>query len=298
MFRKLVPALLAPLLVVAACATEAERDSLRVDTGAGALAAVRGAPATAAEVGTGRFEMVMEIRSPQGPGDVLELRASGAFDNDRQQTAMEIDLGGMLEGLGEMLPEGFDEPTTVVVDGATAYVRSPMLEVLSGTSGWLSVPPEERGQEAGSLFGAGGSDPSQMLEVLRGVSDDVEVAGREEIRGVPATRYTATIDLAHALEEVPVDQRPRLQAQLDTMTEGLGNVPVEVWVDDDGLARRLRIGLDQPSGAAGESIAGSMTIDFFDYGQPVDIEVPSPDEVTPFTEVMGGLAGALAEAGA
>ena len=32
-----------------------------------------------------------------------------------------------------------------------------------------------------------------------------------------------------------------------------------------------------------------MTMELFDYGQPVDIEVPSADEVTPLTDGLGDL---------
>ena len=37
----------------------------------------------------------------------------------------------------------------------------------------------------------------------------------------------------------------------------------------------------------------TMTIELFDYGEPVDIEVPSPDEVTPFTDGLGGFGDGL-----
>ena len=61
---------------------------------------------------------------------------------------MELDLGAMLAGQlppGVSLPEGFDEPMTVVVDGATTYLRMPMLDAITGTSGWLSVSPDDLG---------------------------------------------------------------------------------------------------------------------------------------------------------
>jgi hypothetical protein len=34
-------------------------------------------------------------------------------------------------------------------------------------------------------------------------------------------------------------------------------------------------------------------MDFFDYGAEVEIAIPDASEVTPFTEVMGGLGGAV-----
>ena len=70
-------------------------------------------------------------------------------------------------------------------------------------------------------------------------------------------------------------------------------MPVDVWIDGDGLPRRMTVdmGATFGSASAGEDAGATMTIELFDYGQPVDIEIPSADEVTPFSEVMGGLGG-------
>jgi hypothetical protein len=83
-----------------------------------------------------------------------------------------------------------------------------------------------------------------------------------------------------------------VEAQLDQL--GDAEMPVDVWVDADGLPRRLQIDLGGMVAAMGlDGGSAVMTIEFFDYGVPVDIEVPSPDEVTPITEVLGGLGGAF-----
>lgn len=301
MFRKLAPALVAPLLLVIACASQGDEGAVELKTGAVAIEALRSAPDAAAEAGTAAFEMVV---SATGEDQAFEFVATGVFDSDAQQMAMEMDLGAMVGGLaestGETVPAAFDEPFRFVVDGTTVYLRFPMLDALTGSSDWLSATPEDVGQSADSFgIGNSGYDPSKLLEVLRGVADDVEAAGEDEIRGVPTTRYTATVSLAKALEQAPPDRREQLEAQLDQLGAGDADIPVEVWVDADGLPRRMTMGFDGLLATAGLGDGASVEIsmEFFDYGDPVEIEVPSPDEVTPFTEVLGGFADAFGAAG-
>jgi len=301
MLRKLAPALVAPLLLVIACASQGVEGAVEVKTGAVAMEALESAPDAAAEAGTAAFEMVI---STTDDDQAFEFVATGVFDSDEQQMAMEMDLGGMFAGLaestGETLPADFDEPFRFVVDGTTVYLRFPMLDALTDSSDWLSATAEDLGQSADSLgIGNSGYDPSKLLEVLRGVTDDVEAAGEDEVRGVPTTRYTATVSLVEALEQAPPDQREPLEAQLDQLGAGDADIPVEVWVDADGLPRRMIMGFDGLLATAGVGAGASVEIsmELFDYGDPVEIEVPSPDEVTPYTEVLGALGGAFGAAG-
>lgn len=294
MSRKLAAALLAPLLFTSlACAKESTQAT--VLTGDAAAAALRAAPDAAAEAGSGRFEMRMSFDTPDG---AFEVTASGAYSGD--QMSMEMDLGSALAELaaatGETVPPGLDEPMRVVVDGTSSYIRFPMLDALTGTSGWLSVTPEDMGM-ASSTFGLGATtdDPAQLLETLRGVADEVTPTGDEEIRGVATTGYRATVDLDRALQAMPADQREAMAPMLEQIDGSLGEMPVDVWIDADGLARRLRMDmgglLAKAMGPAGGGGRASVTIDFFDYGEAIEVTVPDASETTPFSEVMGGLGG-------
>jgi hypothetical protein len=290
MFRKLALALVAPLLVAAgACAQPA--DEATVLTGDAALAALRTAPDAAAAAGSGRFDMTVSFSSPEG---AFELTSTGGYSGD--QMMMEMDLGSALAGLaeetGETLPEGFDEPMQIVVDGTTVYLRIPMLQSLTGDDGWLEATPEDLGAAGPLGVGGGTNDPSQLLETLRGVGGDVEDKGPDEVRGVATTRYGVTVDLAKALEQAPAEQREMLEAQLKGLDTSLADVPVDVWIDGDGLARRLVMDLDAVAAPAmGAGGSATMTIEFFDYGEPVTIEIPSPEDTRPFSQVLGGLGG-------
>ena len=91
---------------------------------------------------------------------------------------------------------------------------------------------------------------------------------------------------------MPEEQRAQVEAALEQLGDlGDAEIPVDVWIDGDDLPRRMR--MDMGGAVRGprraRTASMTMTMEFFDYGEPVDIEVPSADEVTPFTEVMGGL---------
>lgn len=292
MLRKLAVSLFAPLLAVTACSDDSD-ESQRVEAGniEGAIAALRAAPDAMAEAGSGRMEMVIEFEMD---GEPFELTSEGVFTGTRMQ--LEMDLGALLaaQAPGADLPEGFDEPMVVVADGATSYLRMPMLEALTGNDDWLSVTPEDLGM-ASEALGAGGfgpaSNPAQMLETLRGVSDELDEVGPEEVRGEETIRYHAQVDLEEAIAQIPDELRPQLEAQLGALT---GTLPVDVWLGTDGLVRRLSMDmselLDQASAGSGVSMeAGSLVMEFFDYGTDVDVDIPDADETTPFTEVLGGL---------
>jgi hypothetical protein len=293
MHRKLAPALIAPLLVVTACATAADEGAVEVRTGPETVLALRAAPDAVADAGTAAFEMVMEISAQ---GESFTIDASGAYDAANQRMSMEIDMGAMFEGLaassGEEVPPGFGEPMRMVVDGTTIYMQAPMLAFLGDGAGWVSYTPEDLGMSSQALgLGASAYDPSSYLESLRGATGEPEVVGTEEVRGVETTHYVATMDLAAALASVPEQQRDLAEAQLGQL--GGGTIPLDVWIDADGLPRRLVMDMSElfSSMGMGQDAGAVTTVEYFDYGVPVDIEVPSPDEVTSFADELGGLGG-------
>jgi hypothetical protein len=298
MFRKLAPALVAPLLVAAACATEADDAAIDVRTGSAAVVALRAVPTTAAEAGSAAFEMVMAVSIE---GETFELVSTGAYDTGAQRMSMEMDLGATLRRLAaaedEGVPDGLDEPMQIVVDGTTVFLRAPFLEMLGGAGTWWSLSPEDLGVATDGLgLHAASFDPSRILESLRGVTGEPEVVGTEEVRGVETTRYTATLDLDKAVAEAPADQRDLVEAQLGQL--GATRISVDVWVDADGLARRLEVDMSEVLGAtgAGDDAGAVLAIELFDYGEPVDIQVPSPDQVTSLGDGLGFLVDSFASA--
>lgn len=206
------------------------------------------------------------------------------MDSGLQSMVMEVPM------LGEM---------EMIQDGETVYMKTPA-GLGMGSKPWMSF---DAGSEAASgLTGSmgGQSDPTAMLESLRGVSSGVEEVGTETIDGVETTHYAATIDLEKAMSMAPADQQAEMQASLGDL--GIKEMPVDVWVDGDGLVRRMEIRMEM--GKIAESAAGGdptaaqmfkdatmvMTMDLYDYGVPVNIQVPPASQVQDVGD-LGGLGG-------
>lgn len=117
--------------------------------------------------------------------------------------------------------------------------------------------------------------PGKILAAFEQVSGAVETLGAETVRGVPTERYRLTLDLARLIETAPAGDRAALRKELEqrkTKSE-----PVEIWIDDAGLARRVRFVVD----------SDGVTIDFFDFGIDVKVEAPPADQVEDFDALLG-----------
>jgi hypothetical protein len=94
---------------------------------------------------------------------------------------------------------------------------------------------------------------------------------------------------------VPESQRASVEASLEQLGDvGDATMPIDVWIDADGLPRRMQV---DTAGAlaqlSDDELSMTMTMDFFGYGDDLAIEVPSADEVTSFSEVMGDFGAGL-----
>ena len=144
----------------------------------------------------------------------------------------------------------------MIYDGANAYVRVGS----SWTGFFLADPGGPRGPY----------DPLWPLDALFGASGDAVEIGPEAVRGVPATRYRLTVDLARADVALPagvsVPSGPY---------RSLRALPAEVWLDAAGLARRISVNSDPaPTDARVWSI-----VELWDFGVAADITPPGPDEL-------------------
>ena len=277
------------MALLGACAHRADITTLR--TSDAALAAVRSAPDAAGKAGSAHFEMTIAIDGPTGP---YELVATGGYSDRR--LSMQMDLGAALAqaaaATGETVPDGVTGPMEIVVDGDTTYLRLPSLAAVTGSRSWLAVQASDLGVATSSI-GVGATDPAQLLASLRGMSDDIAEVGTEDVRGVPTTHLAGTVEVARALERVPAAQRGRLEAQLETLGAAAAGIPVDVWIDADDLVRRFQIDLSKVVQGSGGGARGSatMTLELFDYGEPVSITVPDPSETSSYRDVLGALGG-------
>jgi hypothetical protein len=154
-------------------------------------------------------------------------------------------------------PAGLPWDTEMIYDGANAYVQ------VGGrwTGFFLADPGGPRGP----------NDPLWPLDALFGANGDVVEIGSEAVRGVPATRYRLTVDLARADAALPagvsVPSGPY---------RSLRALPAEVWLDAAGLARRISV-KSEPTAVADAQVWS--IVELWDFGVAADITPPGPDEV-------------------
>ena len=262
--RKLTLWLCAAALGFAAIACDGGGD----DTGGAVVAPGVNALAAAADNARAAGSFAMEMTMGMDvDGEWLEANAEGVFDFRRQVGEMAMRISG------PGIPRRFEKlEIDMIVDGDYGYMRMPP-EFLLGNA-WYRM-----GLGAHNAVGATGihqlnQDPAQFLEFLRGTSEDeIEEVGTEDVRGVATTHYEADFSLEKVLEQAPNQEAVEdLEAKLGASIGTLGSIPVEAWIDVDGLPRRLEL-----------SAAGVMeiSVDFFDYGTPVDVEAPEKFEKLP-----------------
>lgn len=180
---------------------------------------------------------------------------------------------------------------TEVIDGTDIYVQLPAAaRPALGGKPWIKVSIAQFG---GSQSGA--TDPSQILSVLNARSSSVAKVGTEQIGGVDTTHYRAFVDLSKAAPGAsPAAQK--LLTQLPALT-GSSTLPLDVWIDGSGKPRQMRFSITLNKPPAGATPAASqgfpetttITLGVSDYGTPVHVTVPPPDQVS--TQSVPGLTG-------
>ena len=80
-------------------------------------------------------------------------------------------------------------------------------------------------------------DAKGELELLEAVTGDVQKLGKEDVRGVPTTRYRGTIGVSEHAEELREEGAEDRASYVEKMGTPL---QVEAWIDADGLVRRMR----------------------------------------------------------
>ena len=121
---------------------------------------------------------------------------------------------------------------------------------------WVKLDLASLGMGADSAIGGGlaQADPGGALDLLRDIAD-VQTIGPETVRGVPTTHYRGTTHTAA--------------------------VPVDVWVDGDGQARKIAATVDHVG------VKAAIEIEYYDFGVKVDVNAPPADDVLDFSDLFG-----------
>ncbi|MFB4305665.1 LppX_LprAFG lipoprotein [Actinomadura sp. GTD37] len=178
--------------------------------------------------------------------------------------------------------------------GQAMYMKMPMLSELGGGAAkpWIKISLDELGKKSGMnieqmLQQSRQLDPVQNTKMLT-ASKDVREVGKETVNGVETTHYTGTYRMDDAIAKLSPEMQEAYRK--NATSSGMENMNFDLWVDGQQLPQQLKMKSNQTSEGT-----LSMTMNYRDYGKPVDITEPPASEVTDFAAVLkqlGGLGGA------
>jgi hypothetical protein len=227
-----------------------------------------------------KVSVSVSVGSSDGSLSQGGYRAEGAFDYSSNKGHMSVDLGKLPVAAGSDAGR-----VNVVFDESVIYMKLPALQESVPTSKpWVRIDVKEMQRQSGgtSQFNAfGQADPSQYLQFLQGAGK-VEELGSETVRDVETTRYKAVVDLNEAVKKAPAETRDMLTRAI--RASGSKSVPVNAWIDSDGLLRRVRYSYGDSDQTGGMS--SSITVDFYDFGTAVEVRPPPEDQVTDLADIL------------
>jgi len=247
-------------------------------------AVVRAAADRTMAAGTARVDVTLAVDT-----DGTGLSGTGVADLAAGDASLVLGRTGAAAHL--------DDTFDLVVEGPTDYVQlvgqptmvslgtSNLRPWLEGSPRQLAVDDHEQISPLDTLLVRPGA--ATALAFLRGAVKVLPYGG-QEIRGTDTFRYSIEVDLDQAIANSPPDQRPALEAAAAAIGPVLW--PVDVWLDDQGRVRHLRLAEDpelHTTTTRGNILIYKDTgnplpftdLDFYDFGTPAKISVPSPDRV-------------------
>jgi len=254
------------------------------------------AATTSADATTGRFGFSMEMTFP-GADDPFSFSGDGAFDTTANRASLTIDmssfaslLGGLFAGAAGAGGPELDDPDAwkieAVQDGFVMYMRFPAVaDQLPTGKSWVRMDLRKtesaQGIDVEELQQFTNSGPREVLDYLRAVSGEIETVGTEELRGVETTHYYAIVDLLRYGKLAPPAEREKLRSLLGEVVEqsGLGKIPMDAWVDEHGLVRKLTMAFSATQPGTTEQATASMSFELYDYGKDIEIELPPTAQV-------------------
>jgi hypothetical protein len=180
---------------------------------------------------------------------------------------------------------GHEVTVETITDAATIYLRSsvPDQELPPGKE-WVGVEPF-LGHDPDSAL-AGSADAGEVLRSLEAAGGDVEDLGEEDVRGVSTTHYRGSIDVDRLEQNLRSEGKADVAKLVGRAYASQTSIPVEVWIDQDGVVRRIREVLPLGGGDSGPGLTMDMQIELYDFGAEPDISLPPADKVFDATPLV------------
>lgn len=270
-------AVLGAALALSGCGSEPEAttDAGSTSSSSPARATPSPSPLSGAEAlqavnqATADQQSVQFFLSTSGAGQ--EITGTGSLQQDGKSFLLGMTMG--LPGTGEL---------ETVVTPEAFYLKPPPEAGLPPGKTWVKFSADGKDQISKAFGAAIGQvrdsvDPRQGFAALQKTAT-VSEGVPDTVDGLEMTKYVVTVDLrkAAALASAELRQQYRVLRR-----SGVKTVTSTMWVDQAQLPYRLVS--DIPVG--GSSVSTSVT--YTKWGEPVDIAVPPPAQVTTPDQIKG-----------
>ena len=250
--------------------------------------------ATSSDTSDERADVAVSDATPVA---VLLGAAETSEDQSTVETTMRVSVDG--EVVGEVISQGAADGSSARISAELPLIGAvPVLVTPEATfvgvpdlpegAEWLRISVDELGFAdvfGADAFGADPPDPQRAFDALRDATDEATEVGPETVDGIETTRYRFDADVGELLDDaIGSGQLPERSA--DAFDGVTATTATDVWIDADGLVRRLRFELrsgEAPTDADAPPDIG-VEIDFADYGEPVDVAAPDPATVVDASE--------------
>ena len=237
--------------------SRSDRSTLRAAALAGAAAAalLLGAcgsgveSATSSDISDERADAPVTDATPVA---VLLTAAESSENQPTVETTMRLSLDG--EVVGEVTGQGAADGSSARISAVLPLVGEvPVLVTPEATfvgvpdlpdgAEWLRISVDELGlADAIGADAIDPPDPQRAFDALRDATDEATEVGPETIDGIETTRYRFEADVGELLDDaISSGQLPSRAA--DALDGGAATTETDVWIDADGLVRRLRFEL-------------------------------------------------------
>ena len=216
----------------------------------------------------GSAKITASIEAEVG-GQKLTLNAGeGAVDFANKRSKMATKMADPATG-----KEG--QGMNTVIDGGTGYLQY----IMDGQPGpWMKF-------DLTAMVGQRGvSDMGSYISLMAGITES-KMVEKDKVHSVDTTHYKVTVDPKKIAERYP--ETKEFIASMMKMAESVApgstkgveeeaNKPVQydLWVDKGGLIYRI-VQEFSAKGEDGQDVTGRSTMEFYDYGQPVEITAPA-----------------------
>jgi hypothetical protein len=232
--------------------------------GAGLLLAACGGPDTGVEARS------VSVKTIQLAASNTQAAESTRFEIDMQSEFMDMHASGVTSGDGKtgqsVIEMAGGRMEQRVVDGVI-YMDfgdggDGLFEPTDGKR-WvkLDLSGFADALDPGAAGTLGPQTPGSTLDMLRDLVGNVEQVGEDTIAGRHAVHYRANLDT------------------------GGESSPVDVWIDDQD--RVVKMHLTMPGGM------GELTMQIVEFGVPVDVVAPPPEEVADMGDLFSDLSELL-----